>query len=132
MKHNFKAYDKTDLFNAEMKPLIDKLFAIAKEHEIGFVSICQYMSNPTTDGTEFGIAQTTCLHGPEMTSPALVVASSALQNPKAALACALLLIAQDGGQRPDDRQHMLQDGTDAELDGAKDAVASLLGHVRPQ
>lgn len=126
---NFKAYDKTEVFEREMKPLIDKAFEIAKEHEIGFVALAQYMSNPTADGAEFGIAQTVCLHGPDMTNPALVVASSAIQNPTAALAGAMLLIAQNGGTRNDDRQTMLKDGTEAELDGANGPVTSLLGHI---
>lgn len=126
---NFKAYDKTEVFEREMKPLIDKAFEIAKEHEIGFVALAQYMSNPTADGAEFGIAQTVCLHGPDMTNPALVVASSAIQNPTAALAGAMLLIAQNGGTRNDDRQTMLKDGTEAELDGVNGPVTSLLGHI---
>lgn len=130
MKLDFTSYDKSDIFHAEMKPLIDKLQAIAIEHKIGFVCLAQYMIDDQKDSVAFGMAKTIALHGKELTNPALVTAATAVDNPKAALAACMLSIALDGGTQPDNRQEMLKDGTDAELDGAKDAVDALLGHAR--
>lgn len=128
MQEKFRVFDKSEVFEQEMMPLLNKLQEIAVDNEIDFVALTQYLSRKTEqNGVEVGISQVTAVH--QGSSPTMVCAASLNTNLKTASAALLAAALMDGGHRPDDRAAMLKDGDAKELDAVKDRVESLIGHA---
>lgn len=128
---NLETYDCSDVFNTQMKPLLDQLQKIAIDNKINFVGIVQYLqrNGANKDTMEAGISKTVALHGPARCVLSVAAAAACTDNPKGALTALMLCTMVEGGSRPDDKGQMLKDGTDEELAGTKDSVESLMAHL---
>lgn len=112
MQH--ETYDESEVFHAQIKPLLDEVHRICCEHQIGMVSHVQYIQRDAAmdpdETMEAGICSMITLHGEERTVPAMVAAAACIQKP--ALAFAALVKAG-----------LTQTGTRDNDEDAKDAAA---------
>lgn len=112
-------YDAHEVFESQLKPLLEKAHAIASEHQLPLVAYVQYGQEPHDDETSRAqIAAMVNIPG-ERAAPMFHAVGKAFTEPMDA--CLTMLRAFMG--------HKALLPADEDLSGSKDAVQALLGHA---